>query len=60
MTADKAIELNKESIQSLAKNKFQDHADAVKMGNEALLRINRQRGLTIPYIQPPLPGEDMV
>ena len=39
MNIDKAIELNKESIQSLASHKFPDHADAVRLGNEALERV---------------------
>jgi hypothetical protein len=35
----KALELNKESEQSLRKHKFIDHADAIKLGIEALKRV---------------------
>lgn len=36
MNPSKAIELNRESEQSLRKHKFIDHADAIKLGIEAL------------------------
>ncbi|MBA7569787.1 hypothetical protein ES708_11528 [subsurface metagenome] len=36
MNLPKAIELNKEAEKSLRDHKFIDHADAVKLGGEAL------------------------
>lgn len=57
MTLQKAIELNNESEKSLRAHKFIDHADAVKLGNEALLRIQVNRGTTIHNIDEPLPTE---
>ncbi|MBA7566297.1 hypothetical protein ES708_07988 [subsurface metagenome] len=38
MNLSKAIELNKEAEKSLRDHKFIDHADAVKLGGEALKR----------------------
>ena len=57
MTIDKAIELGKEACQSLSSNNFHDHADAVKMGLEALkwrLLMERDYG---SWCGPLLPGE---
>lgn len=37
-----------------------DIEQAIKLGIKALKRIDKQKNLTIPIHQPPLPGEDMV
>ena len=39
---------------------LQDFQEAINLGLEAMKRIQRQRLLTIPVNQPPLPGEDIV
>lgn len=52
-----AIELNKESEQSLREHKFIEHADAVKMGNEALKVTQRERQTSIYRKFNKLPGE---
>lgn len=57
MDIPKAIELNKESIDSLAKHNFPDHADAIKLGNEALKVTEAWRKLHPSIGQPLLPGE---
>lgn len=43
MNMKKAIELNKESESSLRNGKFIDHADAIRLGNEAMLLVERYR-----------------
>lgn len=54
----KAIELNEASYQSLANHKFPDHADAIKLGNEAL-KQRQQLIKNYPHLPwPKLPGED--
>ena len=60
MKLEKAIELSKEAKESLKQHKFHDHADAVQLGIEAMLRIYRQRRLEIPVNQPLLQGETNV
>ena len=40
---EKAIELSKESERSLRSHKFIDHADAIKLGTEALKAIQEER-----------------
>ncbi|GAH94550.1 unnamed protein product [marine sediment metagenome] len=57
MNPDKAIELNKESEQSLRKHKFIDHADAIQLGIEALKREKEYRPRTEPRNFDLLPGE---
>lgn len=58
MKLDKAIELNKDSAKSLRSHKFIDHADAIQLGVEALIRLKELR------VEDPLgryyylPGED--
>ena len=57
MTLDKAIELNIESQRSLRNHKFHDHADAVKLGNEAL-KLYQHNRLIGQHVDPiTLPGE---
>lgn len=58
MNIAKAVELNKESIQSLASHKFPDHADAAKLGNAALERLALARSFGDKHTLPLLPGED--
>ena len=58
MNIAKATELNKESIQSLATHKFPDHADAVKLGNAALQRLQLARSYREKHSLRLLPGED--
>lgn len=53
----KAIELNNESIKSLRKHKFYDHADAAQMGNEALKRLQEARKKVYFTSRKLLPGE---
>jgi len=48
MNLAKAIELNKEAEKSLRDHKFIDHADAVKIGGEAMEREQLLRR-EIPY-----------
>lgn len=57
MELTKAIELNKESEASLRDNKFIDHANAVRLGIEALIfkqRWEKGRFFRAGYL---LPGE---
>lgn len=56
----KAIELNSESYQSLADHGFHDHADAIKLSNEALKRLKDIRKDRYPRDLFPLPGETEV
>lgn len=58
MNLPKAIELNKESIQSLAGHDFQDHADALKLGNAAIARLQLARSYGDKHTLQRLPGED--
>ncbi len=53
----KAIELNEESIKSLRGHKFYDHADAVQMGNEGLIRLKGNRESPTHASTRLLPGE---
>ena len=57
MKLEKAIELNKESEESLRKHKFIDHADAIKLGIEALKAIEVYRSANESWLSLPLPGE---
>lgn len=43
MKLDKAIELSKEAEASLRSHKFIDYADAIKLGREALKRVQQFR-----------------
>lgn len=57
MKLEKAIELNKESERSLRQHKFIDFADAVMLGNEAIIReLFFRRPRFKDHIKP-LPGE---
>lgn len=57
MNLEKAIELNKESERSLRTGKFYDHANAIKVGNEAL-KFRLELEQEDPEIElQPLPGE---
>lgn len=58
MTLEKAIKLNQESEKSLRDHKFIDHADAVKLSNEALKRVQQMRQDNAFLSPPPLPGEE--
>lgn len=58
MNLAKAIELNKQSEQSLRKGKFTDHADAAQLGIEALKRFLTTRLLLSDPPADLLPGED--
>jgi hypothetical protein len=58
MQIPKALELNKESEQSLRKHKFIDHADAIQLGIEALKRVKELRVSGKPDRYSILPGED--
>lgn len=57
MELTKAIELNEESEKSLRKHKFVDHADAVKMGNVAIKRVQARRASSLPDAHILLHGE---
>ena len=57
MNFTKAIELNKESEKSLRDNKFTDHADAIKLGNEAMGAMKSLRANALLGPDEPLPGE---
>lgn len=57
MKLDKAIELNTESHQSLANHGFHDHADALKLGIEALKREKQNRDNPDFVVVGKLPGE---
>lgn len=57
MELKKAVELNKESAESLRKGKFIDHADAVKLGIEALSHLIRLRACSVAFRNMRLPGE---
>lgn len=57
MTRLKALELNKESFKSLKDGKFQDHADAVALGIEALKRLGLARSYGDKHAMGLLPGE---
>ncbi len=58
MKIPKAIELNKESEQSLRDHKFIDHADAIQLGIEALGTVQkwREEHRDLGFLL--LPGED--
>lgn len=57
MNIPKAIELNEESERSLRDHKFIDHADAIKLGNQALKRIvYLRKDMDCPHWMT-LPGE---
>lgn len=58
MKLDKAIELNKQSEQSLRKGKFTDHADAILLANEALKAFKQLRRSAVLAEDDLLPGED--
>lgn len=60
MNLPKAIELNKEAIQSLKKGKFHDHADAVQLGTEALKHFQKIQAGWVGDYKPTLPGETPV
>ncbi len=57
MNLAKAIELNQESEKSLRDHKFIDHADAVKLGTEAMKREQARRNPRHYKIGYLLPGE---
>ncbi len=57
MKLTKALELNKESEQSLRNHKFIDHADAIQLGIEALKAIERMRHEDVSDEILQLPGE---
>lgn len=57
MKISKAIELNEESEKSLRSGKFPDHADAIKLGIEALKTQGRYRELGLLGPDQLLPGE---
>lgn len=54
----KAVELNKESIIELKKEKFHDHADAVRLGNEAIERLIHARSFNHDWAKMPLAYEN--
>lgn len=45
MKLQKAIELNQESEKSLREHKFIDHADAIKLGIEAMKQVQFYRSI---------------
>jgi len=57
MKLEKAIEFNQMSEKSLRDHMFLDHADAVRMGNEAIKCVINNRLFGIPNSINPLPGE---
>lgn len=57
MNLPKAIQLNTESEKSLRDHKFIDHADAARLGIEALKREQEHRELDIDTRFGLLPGE---
>jgi len=57
MKLDKAVEFNKEAVQSLKKHKFHDHADAVQIGIEAIKEIQGARDYSLIDVSKLLPGE---
>ncbi len=57
MKIDKAIELDQETERSLRDHKFPDHADAIMLGHEALLRILAGRNNPDTDWNDPLPDE---
>lgn len=57
MNLDKAIELNDQSEDSLRSHKFIDHADAVKLANQALIRMQQGREKGYDFFGHLLPGE---
>ncbi|GAI10563.1 unnamed protein product, partial [marine sediment metagenome] len=50
-------ELNKETHLSLSQHHFNDHADAVALGNEALKLVVKRRRFAVPVQADLLPGE---
>ena len=60
MTLVKAIELLTLDLWDTGSVAIEDLRQAQKLCIEAGKRILRQRSLTVPVYQPPLPGEDMI
>ncbi len=60
ITLEKAIEVLELNLNEAGKKMPPDVRDALSLSVEAMKRIRRQRSLTIPIPQPPLPGETMV
>lgn len=58
MKLSKALELNKESEQSLRSHKFPDYADAIQLGIEALKHRKREKEFKYIDAHDLLPGED--
>lgn len=57
MNLPKAIELNEESERSIRQDKFIDHADAIKLGIEALKQNLKARKKGYFSVEFALPGE---
>jgi hypothetical protein len=57
MNLPKAIELNKEAEKSLRDHNFIEHADAVKIGGEAMKRLEKGRRVDHAFACVKLPGE---
>lgn len=60
ITIEKAIEILELNLKEAGKNMAPDVKDSLTLGIEAMKRIDRQRKLTIPINQPPLPGEKLI
>ncbi len=60
ITIEKAIEVLELNLKEAGNKMPLDVRDALSLSMEAMKRIRRQRSLTIPINQPPLPGETMV
>jgi len=60
ITIEKAIEIIELNIKEAGKSMPPDVRDALNLSVEAMKRIDRQRHLTVPTPQPPLPGETII
>lgn len=60
ITLEKAIEIKLQWRKDNYPPPLADQMNADMLSIEAMKRIRRQRSLTIPIPQPPLPGETMV
>ncbi len=58
LTLDKAIEYLDIVLKTHPRLRPGDFGQAVKLGQEALKRLQFMRQNLVPFTQPPLPGED--